>query len=212
MAKLGPDAGYVFRITHIRNLPWILRHGLHCPTSTTIDSGFVPIGIPDLIRKRATWPVPIAPYGHLNDYVPFYFTPWSIMMYNITTGYNGVIKRPNPEIVILVSTIFRLLEHKVPVVFTNGHARLAETDFFSSIADLGKIDWNLLRSKDFKKNPEDPGKLGRYQAEALAFQHVPVEALLGVVCYDQQNATHLIADVNRLGLSLSVKIVREWYF
>ena len=41
--------------------------------------------------------------GTLNDYVPFYFTPFSIMMYNIKTGYGGIKHVPNEKIAILVS-------------------------------------------------------------------------------------------------------------
>ncbi|MBL8812376.1 MAG: DUF4433 domain-containing protein [Planctomycetaceae bacterium] len=212
MAKLGPEAGHIFRITHVRNLPWILEHGLHCANSSTVDPNFVPIGLPDLIRKRAAWPVPVPPHGFLSDYVPFYFTPWSIMMCNITTGFNGVIKRPNREIAIIVSRVFRLADYGVPFVFTNGHARLKETEFFSNTSDLGRIDWKLLINKDFQKDPEDPGKLGRYQAECLAFRHVPAQALLGIVCYDQQNATQVAGEVERRGLDLSVKVIKDWYF
>lgn len=212
MAKLGLEAGYIFRITHVRNLPWILEHGLHYANSSVGDPDFVPIGIPNLIQKRAAWPVPISPHGCLSDYVPFYFTPWSIMMCNITTGFNGVIKRPNREIAIIVSKVYRLADYEIPFVFTNGHARLKETEFFSNTSDLERIDWELLRNKDFQKDPEDPGKLGRYQAECLAFRQVPAHALLGIVCYDQENATQVADDVERRGLNLSVKVIKGWYF
>ena len=122
MPKLGPEAARIFRITHVANVPWILQHGLHCKTSQTVDPNFVPIGLPELIQQRMNRPVPIAPGGLLGDYVPFYFTPWSVMMLNIKTGRNGVIKRANRDIVILVSSLHKLDEMGIRFVFTNGHA------------------------------------------------------------------------------------------
>lgn len=77
----------MFRITHITNVPWILQNGLHCRSSGAVDPNFVRIGNASLIDKRQHFPVPIAPGGALSDYVPFYFTPRSIMLYNIVTGH-----------------------------------------------------------------------------------------------------------------------------
>jgi hypothetical protein len=212
MATLGPEAARIFRITHIRNVPWILQHGLHCQSSDVADPAFEPIGMRELIEKRTSRIVPIPPGGRLSDYVPFYFTPASIMLFNIKTGYNAVIKRKNAEIAIIVSSLHTLREHRVPFVFTNGHAYMAESDYFDDLEDLKKIDWDLLRRRDFKSDPEDPGKLGRYQAEALAHRHVPVEALLGIVCYESGAKETLQEHVRRLELTIEVRAIPGWYF
>jgi hypothetical protein len=212
MPKLGPEAARIFRITHIQNVPWILEHGLHCQSSGLNDPNFVAIGMADLIQKRATRAVPLPPGGLLGDYVPFYFTPWSIMMYNIKTGQNGVIQRSNAEIAILVSSLDRLREQAVPFLFTNGHAYMQESEYFTDLANLDQIDWPLLQQRDFKRDPEDPGKLGRYQAEALVHQHVPIEALLGIACYDLATKASLEAEAQKRGRGIPVEIVREWYF
>ena len=65
MPKLSPEAAHIFRITHVRNVPWIFRHGVHCKNSELTDPNFVPIGMPELIQKRAIHPVPITPGGPL---------------------------------------------------------------------------------------------------------------------------------------------------
>lgn len=67
------------------------------------------IGSDELISKHAHHPVPMLPGGLLNDYVPFYFTPFSVMMKNIRSG-RGLQQRPNSEIVILVSSLYRIQE------------------------------------------------------------------------------------------------------
>jgi hypothetical protein len=212
MAGLNAKEARIFRITHIDNVPWILRHGLHCKSSSNRDPNFVQIGLAELIRKRVSRAVEVGPGGFLCDYVPFYFTPWSIMMYNIKTGYGGVIKRPNREIVIMVSSIHRLVELNVPFVFTNAHAYMQEADYFDDVEQLDQIDWPLLQSRNFKRDPEDPGKQGRYHAEALVHRRVPLEALFGIACYDGDSKARVEAEVKRCSVSLSVKAVPNWYF
>jgi hypothetical protein len=185
MAKLGPETAHIFRITHVSNVPCILDHGLHCKNSPLADPNFVPIGMPDLIQKRTARGFPCGPGGTLGDYFPFYFTPRSVMILNIKTGYNEVVERPDSEIVILVSSLPKLQKIGTRFVFTTGHAYLQESDYFEDLSDLDRIDWDLLRSGDFRRDPEDPGKLSRYQAEALVHRHLPVSGLLGIACYDE---------------------------
>ena len=66
---------------------------MHCRNSTIRDPNFVPIGNADLIDKRHTRQVRCPPGGTLSDYVPFYFTPFTPMLLNIKTGFNGVRQR-----------------------------------------------------------------------------------------------------------------------
>src|SRR5262249_40870245 len=98
---LNPKKALIFRITHRDNIPWILDNGLHCKSSKMTDPHYVEIGNPELISRRSHRAVPTPPDGMLSDYVPFYFTPFSPMLLNIKTGYGGIPKRRNDEIVIL---------------------------------------------------------------------------------------------------------------
>ena len=91
---LNPQKALIFRIVHRDNVPWILDHGLHCRNSGSADPNYVEIGNPDLISKRNHHSVPKPPGGTLSDYVPFYFTPFSPMLLNITTGWGGILMNP----------------------------------------------------------------------------------------------------------------------
>jgi len=126
--------------------------------------------------------VPCEPFGTLSDYVPFYFTPFSPMLLNIKTGFNGVRQCPREEIVVLVSSLPTLHAKGIPFLFTDRHANLATAQFTSDMALLDRIDWAILRRRDFTRDPEDPGKFERYQAEALVHEHLPVDALTGIIC------------------------------
>jgi len=118
---LNPRKALIFRITHRDNVTWILDHGLHAQNGEVSDPNYRNIGNVDLIQKRAHRVVSVGPGGTLCDYVPFYFTPFSIMMYNIHTGYN-VQQVRNEEIVIFISSLLRLSELGIPFVFTDQHA------------------------------------------------------------------------------------------
>ena len=76
---LNANSAHVFRITHRENVPWILDNGMYARNGAKFDPNCRNIGNVDLIDKRARRKVPIPPGGTLSDYVPFYFTPYSII-------------------------------------------------------------------------------------------------------------------------------------
>ena len=209
---LNPEKARIFRITHRDNVPWILENGLHAKNGSHSDPNFRPIGSRDLILKRHDHPVPVGPCGTLSDYIPFYFTPFSMMLLNIKTGFNGVPKFPNEEIVILVSSLRRAAAMEIPFVFTDLHAYLRLTHHFTDLVQLDGIDWPLLQSKDFKRDDNDPGKTDRYQAEALIWKYLPVEALEGICCYTETVRDGLKAKANELGRALNIVKTSSWYF
>jgi ssDNA thymidine ADP-ribosyltransferase, DarT len=208
---LNPDRALIFRITHRDNLPWILDHGLHASNGPILDPNFRNIGNLDLIDKRSRRVVRVGPGGTLSDYVPFYFTPFSIMMFNIHTGYN-VRQVPNEEVVILVSSLRRLAELGVPFVFTDQHAYPLMANYFTDLKDLDRLDWRLLNRRDFKHDPDDPGKKERYQAEALVWKHLPIEALLGICCYACAVDEEIKAELAKRSLKMQTNVQRGWYF
>jgi len=202
----------IFRIVHRDNIPWILDNGLHCRNSAVMDPKFVPIGNADLIEKRVHRVVPCPTNGTLSDYVPFYFTPHSIMLLNIKTGWNGIRQRENAEIAIVVSTLHRLQELGQPFAFTDRHAYLTTASFYTDLARLDQIDWKILRNRDFKRTADDPGKMERYQAEALAYKHLPIGTIIGVGCFNDEVAGTLKAQLAKRKLDTKVVVRPSWYF
>jgi hypothetical protein len=211
-SDLTPEKALIFRITHRDNVPWILKHGLHCSESPEQDPGFVTIGSDEIISRRSRRTVPDPPGGVLADYVPFYFTPLSPMLYNIKTGYHGATQRDMDEIVILVSSLPTLVNRGLAFFFTDRHAIYNTVNFFSDLADIHHLPWKQLRACDFKKNPEDPDKFERYQAEALVHQHVPIDALIGVVCYNESVKTMIDTELARQAHDLEIKVYPRWFF
>jgi len=86
---LNPEKALIFRITHRDHVRWILENGMHARNGARSDPSFRTIGSRDLIRKRTDHPAPAGPGGTLIDYVPFDFTPFSMLLHNVRTGYGG---------------------------------------------------------------------------------------------------------------------------
>jgi hypothetical protein len=210
--NLNPEKALIWRIVHRDNLPWILDNGVHCKSSAVQDPNFVPIGNADLIDRRTHRVVPVAPGGVLSNYVPFYFTPFSPMMYNIYTGRGEVTKRRNEEICILVSTLHKVHQMGLPFVFTDRHAYPPLARYFNSIESLNEIDWSLLQARNFKRNPDDPEQIERYQAEALVHNHLPVAGLVGIICYTDAVKDTLDQHIQARGLKVDVRVMPRWYF
>lgn len=74
------------------------------------------------------------------------------------------------------------------------------------------VRWDLLQARDFKKDPEDPEKSELYQAEALVHRHLPVDALLGIVAYNDLTKDEVQALVDDRQLDLSVYSRPTWFF
>jgi len=210
--KLNAENAYIWRIVHRDNLSWILDNGLHCGNSNKQSPNWVNIGNEDLIDRRSQRIVPLPPGGTLSDYVPFYFTPFSPMMYNIHTGVGGVKRRNNDEIIILVSTLPRVNKLNHMFLFTDRHAYPPTTVYYNDLADLANIDWPLLQARNFARNIDDPLQIERYQAEALIHQHLPVSALIGVICYTDAIKLEIEQELQARTLTLSVNSMRGWYF
>ncbi|ELX8380031.1 DUF4433 domain-containing protein [Providencia vermicola] len=210
--NLNPEKALIWRITHRQNIPWLFANGLYAGNSEHYSPNWVTIGNTDLINRRNQRHVPIQPNGVLNDYVPFYFTPFSPMMYNIYTGRGGVRKVPNDDIIILVSSMYKIAALKIPFVFTDRHAYPVTSQFYNQLTDLAEIDWALLQQRNFHRDPDDPEKVERYQAEALIYKHVPMEALLGAVCYTKETQLELQAKASQLEIHLDIHCIPNWYF
>ena len=203
--NLRQDKALIFRITHVDNLEGVIENGC-LSRNAAAENNYSEIGNQELILRRNLRQVPCHPFGTLSDYVPFYFTPYSPMLYNIKTGY-GVPRQPMSKIVILVSSLPKLVEEEF--VFTDRHAYLKTAQFSNELSDLDWIIWDVLQRRDFTKSDVD--RFEKYQAEALVRDRVPMSALLGLVCYDEP--TKLLAEkiAAEKAMSLNVRTMPGWY-
>lgn len=180
----------------------------------SFDPNYVNIGNSEIIDYRKEFPVKIAGYGNIGDYVPFYFGRQSIMLYNILTGENGIAKHAPTDIVYLCGIIDDLAKSCPRFFFTDGQANKKLTSHFNNLNDLDKVDWATVDGSDFRKSEEDPDKIRRYQAEFLAHQYVPITCINKIVVYNKQkgmNVKQLLKD-NNLNIPVKIAMKNNYYF
>ncbi|MGY3131206.1 hypothetical protein ACVMIH_007441 [Bradyrhizobium sp. USDA 4503] len=92
------------------------------------------------------------------------------------------------------------------------HAFLVAAQFYSDLTRLDQIDWDMLQRRDFRNDPDDPSKKERYQAEALVHKHLLVDALSGLVCYNDDVLKSLNAALAQRNRTMTVVKKPDWYF
>jgi len=173
MAK--PDRIYLYRITHIDNLDFILESGkLTFPSHNDSDPNYIGIGDSTLIGSRNSKQISVEPNGNFTDYVAFYFGTRSPMLYAIQKGFNGVIQRNPQEIIYLVTTFENVTKNGCQYVFTDGHGYHLMSQFFNDEDSLEEVDWNAVKLKRWTDTEDDPDRKRRKQAEFLVFNELPL--------------------------------------
>ncbi|MBE0570517.1 MAG: DUF4433 domain-containing protein [Ignavibacteriaceae bacterium] len=202
----------IFRITHYRNLNFTLRNGIFSKNSENCDPNYINIGHQQLINDRGGIRIRVAPYGVLNDYVPFYFAPRSPMLYSISRGNVAGFNGNQSDIAYIVSNIRSIQQAERPFVFTNAHAYLAFTAQYNNIQNLTSIDWNIMNARYWNRTIDDPDRRSRRMAELLVYQFVDVTCILEVVLFNQQKLDYTNQLIEELNLNIPTRICREWYF
>ncbi len=205
----------LYHITHIKNLPSIvLAGGLHCDDGR-LEHSLKCIGIAhqNIKDRRANRSVPVAQFGTLAHYVPFYFAPRSPMLYaihrNCVEHYTG----GQGPIVHLVSTAEAVSDANLPFAFTDGHAEMAVSEFFENLSEVNdKIDWPVMKSKFWNDIPDHPDRKRKRQAEFLVHQFFPWTLIKGIGVIDgdmEQEVGRILAATEHQPV---VRVARAWYY
>lgn len=200
----------IFRMTHVDNLEFILKNGMWAMSSEVQDPNFVSIGNLDVIGKRKDYPVKIVPPGGLlGEYVPFYFDGHSPMLYNIITGWKGMKKYAQRDIVYIVCNAYDIMESELEWCYTDGHAKVAITTFYNSKQDLVKLDWPKIRSTQWTPVPEDQDRMRKKMAEFLVRRHVPSDRIRSIVVHSAESKQKVEELMTALAMFLPVHIDTE---
>jgi hypothetical protein len=207
------DKIWVFRIIPIQNLKYILRDGLHCKNAGKTDKGFVTIGSKEIITQRDTSIVKCYPDTVVNDYVPFYFSVRTPMLYNIVTGH-GVPASPQKDIIYLCCKLSELATEDFQWCFTDGNAAKKISKFSNNIKNLEHLDWRSIKTTDFRdENADgDEDRVRKKHAEFLVKDHVPVDYINGIAVLNQTIKEQVEAIIEDFDLTINIKIKPEYYF
>lgn len=178
-----PKQTRIYHITHLRNLASILRsRGLHAK-GRLAGRASVDLAYESVQERRNRTRVPCGPGGVLHDYVPFYFGPRSPMLYALKGGWVEGYSEGQAPIVHLCTSAEQVDADGLGYVFTNGHAIMVPSDFYSDLADLDCVDLPLMSAKYWFDTQSDPDRKRRRQAEFLIHKFAPWELIdeIGVI-------------------------------
>jgi hypothetical protein len=194
----------IYRMTHIENIPHILKFGITHKNSLNSNPNFVAIGDLSLIDNRSTKEVRIdngdfldfsAPTIILGNFIPFYFGLKMPMLYVVQNGGNFVKQATRAEdIVYLACSLNLIINSDLTYYFCDGHATDNFTNFFdeTKISELPTIiDWNAVKSP-YWGGQENLNLKRKKQAEFLILGDVPPNFIIGYGCYNNIAKNKLI--------------------
>lgn len=204
----------IYHITHIRNLPNILRDGgLWCDSeSVRREINPIKIAYGNLKGQRTRIIVNKPPGGVLADYVPFYFCNRSPMLGAIHVGNVPAYQDGQTNILHLVSSAETVSQANLPFIFTDGHAVVRISLFYNDLKDLNQVDWEVIRSWRWRDTLEDNDRSRRKQAEFLVHQYFPWQFIQEIGVINATIRDQLLALLEGAEHKPHVSIQRRWYF
>jgi len=199
-------------MVHHANVAHILTHGMYARGSANFDPSYKDIGHPTIIGNRVVKPIPFARYGNIGEYVPFYFCGRTPMLLNIKTGY-GVEQLPQNDIIFLCCPVSQLVACKQQWVFTDGNASVLTTEFYTDLAHIGEVDWNVIGSSDFSGSAGSDRKRQKC-AEFLVRSHVPANCISHIVCLSRSRRVEMqeMVQANGLNIDIGIDTKNTFYF
>ncbi len=173
--------------------------------------GHANIAYSSIQQQRAAKLVRCGPGGSVHDYVPFYFTRKSPMLYTINRG-SVRCAGGQENIVHLVSTAQRVAQLGLGFAFTDGHGIMAYTSFYDDLAQLGQIDWNMIGATYWYDTAEDGDRKRRKQAEFLIWNQCPWTLISHVIVRSTVRAIQVRDIIAACAHQPLVIVKPDWYY
>lgn len=206
---------WVYRIIPVENLEDDLTNGLYSKRSAPNNSTRIAIGHREIIEEREYRIVKCYPDTVVNDYVPFYFSVRTPMLYNIITGH-VVPTKTQKDIIYLCYKYSDLANGEFQWCFTDGNAAKKITKFYTEHSDLDKLDWRSINTEDFRSNNSDgdEDRIRKKHSEFLILNRVPSNKLGAIVVLNGDAEATVKSIIKKCNLDLNVYINpnKKFYF
>lgn len=206
MSKV-PETIWLYRITHIQNLPHILEHGIATVGSEFANPAYKSIGSSRLIKNRKFLQAPDPPGGTFEEYIPFYLGPRSPMLLNIATGWEDIEQIPQEEIIYLISTLNEIKRAGCEWFYTNGHAYSKyKTDYmFTAEEDFDKLDWEAIYAEEWSNTEAQLERKDKKQSELMVKKYVPATCICYIGVYNEKAEQTVNSITDAAGMEIEVR-------
>lgn len=207
----------VYHITHKDNLPQILFHnGLWFHNKCHREGlNSVSIAHEELKQSRQKTRVPVGSNTtYIGDYVPFYFSNRSPMLYAIHTDFVKKYRGGQEDVIYLVSSVQKVVQHQeLQWCFSDGHPIEKNTKFYDSIDFLEKIDWPLINNWVWKNTSDDNDRKRRKQAEFLVHESFPLNLITRIAVYSDLQKMQVESILRESSHhNKCITIEEKWYY
>lgn len=144
----------------------------------------------------------------VGEFVPFYYSPRSVMLYTVNTGAPGRPAGCQKTIVHLVTDSDALIALGREWAISDGNAGAAHTSFYNNVGAFDQLDWPSIEATYWQ------GKQHQKCAEFLVKDFVPWSAIKGVGCYDEEVAEEVrrVVEAGADPHRPLIAVKREWYY
>lgn len=208
----------VYHITHVSNLAPIVADGCIEADVRRIHrgGGQISIGMTE-IKRRRLYQIAVSCYPDtkVGEYVPFYLCPRSIMLYIIHMGNHPDLAHyrdgQGPILHLQVdmeAAINWANQHGVRWTFSDRNAGSFYAEFYNSLNELDKIDWEAVTSTDFRDPLVKEGK----QAEFLLQDTCPWHLVEKIGVLNENICRQAIDIIRTARHKPVVAIEKTWYY
>ena len=211
-----PKNPKIVHIIHVDRLPSIIKEGcLWCDAEATKRSlAGTTIGIGAIKQRRMSHPLTSHPTLKVGECVPFYFCARSIMLYVIhRRNHENLMFRGGQEpIVHLVANMRKTVRwaegSRLRWAFTLSNAGAGYFEDRCTLDDLGDIDWDAVRARDWR----DPTVKEHKQAEFLVENHFAWQLVSRIGVMNNAVRRQVAKALAKSGHQPTVEVKRDWYY
>ena len=176
----------IYRMTHIGNLASAMQDGaIYCSSHYPPDAPFVSIHNTDVQAKRACVFIPFQFGLTLCDCVPFYF--------GVLTPMLLVNKAHQDEIIYFITTVQAVAAAGCRFAFTDGHALMRISEWYNTLEDLKRLDWESIHRQYWGRNVDPTGEyMRKKQAEFLVYNSLDWSLIEKIAVRTQDAAKEVV--------------------
>ncbi|MCD6230833.1 MAG: DUF4433 domain-containing protein [Dehalococcoidia bacterium] len=171
-------------IVHLRNMPSIFAQGILCHERVQ-NLDHYDFSNASVQRRRRRQVPKIG--KEIHRYVPLFFTTHTPMQYILITNAPTKGRKQSlsqEELVIIEINANRVFQLE-GVFFTDGNAASKQTKFYSDVADLDKLDWDIIHLPNEYPQCYNSDYQRKKASEVLVPDHVPIGFFDHIVVYSQ---------------------------
>jgi hypothetical protein len=112
----------------------------------------------------------------------------------------------------LVSSTEAVLAASLKFTFTDGHAEMDISQFYTDLDDLNKLDWQIMGEKFWNDTLKDGDRKRRRQAEFLVHRFFPLPLIESIGVINRTIAQQVAGLLQPLAQKPTVQVLPAWYY